>query len=183
MKSALIVASSVALLACPADLFAHALGVECRLRQGKVEVEAYYSDDTPAPGAEVSVRDEKDKEIAAGQTDREGRWSFAAPPPGKYQVVVEAGAGHRARTQITIPVSAADALRISAGPPRGDFTRFPWLKLMIGIGAIAFFGIAFWLGFTIQLIVAEVWINYTRGGIAGIAAASGAYRAPTVREG
>jgi len=46
-----------------------------------------------------------------------------------------------------------------------------------------FFGIAFWLGFTIQLIVAEVWINYTRGGIAGIAAASGAYRAPTVREG
>jgi uncharacterized membrane protein len=25
-----------------------------------------------------------------------------------------------------------------------------------------FFGIAFWLGFTIQLLVAEVWINYTR---------------------
>jgi uncharacterized membrane protein len=25
-----------------------------------------------------------------------------------------------------------------------------------------FFGIAFWLGFTIQLIVAEAWINYTR---------------------
>lgn len=27
-----------------------------------------------------------------------------------------------------------------------------------------FFGIAFWLGFTIQLIAAEVWINYTRPG-------------------
>jgi len=25
-----------------------------------------------------------------------------------------------------------------------------------------FFGIAFWLGFTIQLMVAEIWINYTR---------------------
>jgi hypothetical protein len=25
-----------------------------------------------------------------------------------------------------------------------------------------FFGTAFWLGFTIQLIVAEIWINYTR---------------------
>jgi hypothetical protein len=25
-----------------------------------------------------------------------------------------------------------------------------------------FFGIAFWLGFTIQLLLAEVWINYTR---------------------
>ena len=29
-----------------------------------------------------------------------------------------------------------------------------------------FFGTAFWLGFTIQLIVAEIWINYTRPGIA-----------------
>jgi uncharacterized membrane protein len=29
-----------------------------------------------------------------------------------------------------------------------------------------FFGIAFWLGFTIHLIVAEAWINYTRTGVA-----------------
>jgi uncharacterized membrane protein len=29
-----------------------------------------------------------------------------------------------------------------------------------------FFGIAFWLGFTIHLIAAEVWINYTRPGLA-----------------
>lgn len=29
-----------------------------------------------------------------------------------------------------------------------------------------FFGTAFWLGFTIQLMVAEIWINYTRPGIA-----------------
>ena len=28
-----------------------------------------------------------------------------------------------------------------------------------------FFGTAFWLGFTVQLIAAEVWINYTRAGI------------------
>jgi hypothetical protein len=29
-----------------------------------------------------------------------------------------------------------------------------------------FFGIAFWLGFTIHLIAAEAWINYTRPGVA-----------------
>jgi uncharacterized membrane protein YsdA (DUF1294 family) len=29
-----------------------------------------------------------------------------------------------------------------------------------------FFGTAFWLGFTMQLIAAEIWINYTRPGIA-----------------
>ena len=28
-----------------------------------------------------------------------------------------------------------------------------------------FFGTAFWIGFTVQLIAAEVWINYTRGRI------------------
>ena len=29
-----------------------------------------------------------------------------------------------------------------------------------------FFGIAFWLAFTIHLIAAEIWINYTRPGAA-----------------
>ena len=33
-----------------------------------------------------------------------------------------------------------------------------------------FFGIAFWLGFTIQSIAAEIWINYTRQRIAGFEA-------------
>jgi len=33
-----------------------------------------------------------------------------------------------------------------------------------------FFGIAFWLGFTIQSIAAEIWINYTRQRIAGFQA-------------
>ncbi|MFN7997571.1 MAG: DUF2306 domain-containing protein [Bryobacteraceae bacterium] len=31
-----------------------------------------------------------------------------------------------------------------------------------------FFGMAFWLGFTMHLIVAEAWINYTRLAIAGV---------------
>jgi len=28
-----------------------------------------------------------------------------------------------------------------------------------------FFGTAFWLGFTMHLIAAEIWINYTRPGV------------------
>lgn len=35
-----------------------------------------------------------------------------------------------------------------------------------GLSPREFFGIAFWLGFTIHLIAAEVWINYTRPKIA-----------------
>lgn len=33
---------------------------------------------------------------------------------------------------------------------------------LTGLTPREFFGIAFWLGFTIQLLAAEVWINYTR---------------------
>jgi len=29
-----------------------------------------------------------------------------------------------------------------------------------------FFGTAFWIGFTVQMIAAEIWINYTRSGLA-----------------
>ena len=149
-KLVVLVVSCLAMPAFPGAVLAHALGVECRLRQGKVEIEAFYSDDTPAQGAEVSVRDERDKEITAGRTDQDGRWSFAAPPPGQYQVVVEAGAGHRAKTHMTVPQAQApgapaDALRISDGAPRGEFTRFPWLKVVIGLGAIGCLGVAFWL--------------------------------------
>jgi hypothetical protein len=27
-----------------------------------------------------------------------------------------------------------------------------------------FFGTAFWIGFTVQMMAAEIWINYTRSG-------------------
>jgi hypothetical protein len=31
-----------------------------------------------------------------------------------------------------------------------------------GLSPQEFFGFAFWIGFTLHLIAAEVWINYTR---------------------
>lgn len=115
---------------------AHALGAECRLRGGRVEVEAYYDDDTPAGGATVRVLDEHKEEVASGRTDAQGRWTFPAPPPGQYAVVVDAGAGHRTTRTLTIPGGAA-AGTVSDGPPRAEFTRFPWGGLGIGLGLIA----------------------------------------------
>jgi uncharacterized membrane protein len=32
-----------------------------------------------------------------------------------------------------------------------------------GLPPQTFFGTAFWIGFTLQLLAAEIWINYTRG--------------------
>ena len=37
------------------------------------------------------------------------------------------------------------------------------LERVTGMGPEEFFGIAFWIGFTVQLVAAEAWIGYTRG--------------------
>ncbi len=132
----------VPLTARPAP--AHALGAECKVRGDKVEVEAYYDDDTPARDAKVRVFDADNAEVAAGRTDVLGRWSFPLPRPGKYEVVVDAGAGHRCTQKITVRAdpSAAAAPVVSDGPPREEFTRFPWLNLVLGIGLIGLVGLA-----------------------------------------
>lgn len=126
----------------PSSAFAHALGVDCVLRGGKIEVEAFYDDDTPAQKAKVRVVSGKDEIVTEGVTDEKGCWEFAALPPGTYEVRVDAGAGHRAKKTITIPPPApAHAEQrpapIGTGPTRAEFTEFPWLRGLIGVLAIA----------------------------------------------
>ncbi len=126
---------------------AHALGADCRVQAGRVELEAYYDDDTPAREAKVRVHDDGGQVVADGRTDAEGRWSFARPAPGHYRVVVNAGAGHRKELGVTIPGPAetAPAVAVSAEPTRAEFTRFPWLKLGIGLAVIGGVAAAFLL--------------------------------------
>ena len=94
------------LLAIPAVAKAHAIGAEARLKDGRVNVEAFYDDNTPAENAKVVVTDSEGTVVAEGKTDTSGKWSFLAPPAGKYKVAVDAGAGHRATVALTIPNAA-----------------------------------------------------------------------------
>jgi hypothetical protein len=164
----------MALMACLAGggpVRAHALGAQCTLKGEKVEVEAYYSDNTPGRDAKVLVLDAAKKEVASGRTDDEGRWSFPAPPPGSYLVDVNAGEGHRVKVAITVPANkqpdtvlplsttqktpacerpGAQAevvapVRISEGPSREEFTRVPWLKIALGLGFLGTIGFALWI--------------------------------------
>jgi hypothetical protein len=118
---------------------AHALLVDCNLRNGKVEVEAFYDDDTPAPKARVKVVNAEGQVVAGGETDQKGRLSFAMPAPGKYVVVVNAGAGHRKEKTIEVPARPDESMApkneatIGDGPKRDDLTRIPWLKIAIGL--------------------------------------------------
>lgn len=124
---------------------AHALGVQCKLVDKTLQLEAYFDDDTPAAKAQVQVFDSEKREVLKGVTDAEGRWSAPAPPSGKYQVVVDAGAGHR--TTQPIAIGAANRSKrdqpLGSGPTRAEFTEFPWLKAGLGLGTIAVVAIAF----------------------------------------
>ena len=131
-----------ALLLAAVTVFAHGIGVEAKLKGKVVQVEAYFDDDTPAADAAVTVTEESGRVVAEGKTDAKGAWSFPIPPAGIYRVAVNAGDGHAAKISLRIsapdpqpPPAAADAI-ISDGPSRGEFTRFPWDKVGLGLGGI-----------------------------------------------
>ena len=153
-------------LTAAGSAWAHNLGVQGKLRAGRVEVEAYFDDDTPARGAKVKVLTGRQEVIAAGRTDRDGRWSFPAPEAGTYQVEVDAGAGHRTTTQITVPgqrpsagktpppekgaardqplARAQQPVPISDSPDKDEFVRFPWLGILLGVGIIGAGSLGLW---------------------------------------
>ncbi len=126
---------------------AHALGAECKLHGERVELEAYYDDDTPARDAKVRLLDADKKLLAEGRTDAQGRCALPAPQPGRYQVVVDAGAGHVTQLSITVPARdamPAVAVSLGDGPKRRDFTRFPWIKVCLGLGIIGAAALTIW---------------------------------------
>ncbi|HZZ79561.1 MAG TPA: carboxypeptidase-like regulatory domain-containing protein [Gemmataceae bacterium] len=137
----------VLMLTClPANAFAHAVGVSCKLNGAKVEVEVYYDDNTPATNAKIQVLDADEKVTLSGVTDEKGRCTFATPAPGQYQVRADAGAGHRTKTAFTVPAAAAQApasVVISDGPTREEFTRFPWLQVVIAVTVLGGVAAAF----------------------------------------
>ena len=78
-------------------VLAHAVGLSCKVLEKSVRVEAYFTDDTPAMDALIVVKNEHGDIIIQGRTDEKGDWSFDRPPAGRYEVSVDAGAGHRSQ--------------------------------------------------------------------------------------
>lgn len=135
----------VAIVSSAKPASAHALGAECKIRGERVEVEAYYDDNTPASKAKVQVLDSRKNRIADGRMDQHGKWSFPLPEPGRYQVVIDAGAGHKTKLDLTIPSAGAEeGATISEGPSRREFTRFPLMKVGLGLAILGCFSLAIW---------------------------------------
>jgi hypothetical protein len=137
------------LVALPPAASAHAIGAEAKLKGGRVHLEAYYDDDTVADDARVKVEG-NGKVVAEGRTDVKGRWTFAAPPAGKYRVTVDAGAGHRTTITVVIPEGTVPEETVerptvvSEGKRREEFTRFPWQNLTVGVGLLGLVAALSW---------------------------------------
>ena len=72
---------------------------------------------------------------------------------------MDAGDGHIAKKTMNVPPAGSSAapvpaaafsagatpsVRISEGPSREEFTRVPWLKIVLGLGFIGAVGMALW---------------------------------------
>lgn len=153
------------LVLAPNPALAHGLDMETRFEKGKLIVSAFYDDDTDAVGARVQLVSGSET-LASAKTDAKGRCTFEIPPAGKYQIVVDAGAGHRTEKAITIPANigrtpAADPSKreaskprtdalpetskdvVGEGPSRVERAAYPWLKIGVGIGVIVLLALAF----------------------------------------
>ena len=94
------------LFAVPAH--AHKVNVFAWYDGNKVELEAYFSSGLKAMSSQVIVTDERGKEIFKGKTNDKGRLSFLPPGKGKYHVVLKAGMGHMAETDVEVDTKPAN---------------------------------------------------------------------------
>lgn len=127
---------------------AHGLLVTCKLQGGKVEVQVFYDDRTDAAKAKVQLVNDNGEEIATGVTNDKGKCWLKTPAPGKYVVHADAGAGHRAKKELVVPLGmktepvgmvetpGTSPGQNSVNDEREELTRTPWLKIGIGLATI-----------------------------------------------
>ena len=90
------------LLAAPALAHAHALEAAAVARPGwQVQVESWYETGDSPSGARVEVYGAQGKLLAEGRLNAKGVYVFTCHDPGPLQVIVNAGAGHRAEAAVT----------------------------------------------------------------------------------
>ena len=105
MKQATI--KLIFLLLCPLVLLprpamSHRLIIFPSFQHNAIHIETYFPGGDKARQAKVLVRDHNGKVVAKGITDDKGTFSFTPSAPGTYDIFVDAGLGHGAKTSITV---------------------------------------------------------------------------------
>src|SRR5277367_4787241 len=80
----------------------------CTVVRGNiVEIEVHNEDQTPAKGLKVALVDAQKNVVAAGKINADGEWSWPAPAPGAYEVVLDPGTGDKGIMRYPIEVRPA----------------------------------------------------------------------------
>ncbi|MSU77815.1 MAG: carboxypeptidase regulatory-like domain-containing protein [Gemmataceae bacterium] len=146
VRSSLLALAFLSVFAAPA--LAHRVFIAFAARENHIEIEAFYEDDTPAYTAKVKVVDDDGTTVAEGMTDAKGLWTFPAPKPGTYVVHLDAGAGHRLKKKLTVPLMETKSdvppsanevptpSENSSVETRDEQTRTPWARIGLGLAFI-----------------------------------------------
>ena len=137
-----------ALALSPSPASAHKVLVAFASKEDQIEVEAFFEDDVPAHQAKVKVLDDAGVTISEGITDVKGFWRFATPKNGTYVVHLDAGAGHRLKKNLIVPLvetkrtvertGNAEPAPVNAPSTesRAEQTQTPWGRIGLGLAFI-----------------------------------------------
>lgn len=134
LLSAIIAVAAVGLSQSRAS--AHDLQARVTLHPHAINVEAWFSDDTPAQEAKVTIIDAGKNTVLSGQTDDTGVCKLPELGTGKYTAIVEL-IGHRDTVEFEIAETASEA----------EFTNGrlnKTLGLCVGLGGLLAVSCAFW---------------------------------------
>jgi len=87
---------------CCAPAHAHRVNVFAWFDGEKVEMEGYFASGQKAIDSKVIVTDQNGKVVLQGKTNKQGQFSFVPKAPGRYHIVLEAGMGHKAETDVDV---------------------------------------------------------------------------------
>lgn len=126
---------------------AHKILVDALVREdGKVQVEAFFPDGSPAKNMKVEIFSPDGSLFKEGKTDMEGRF-LVTPigPAGTWGAVVTGMMGHRAETKFEVGTLAVSKEAIHMKPPM-EVSRetkglahkkgIPWFRIIAGLGFI-----------------------------------------------
>lgn len=81
-----------------------------------VNAQAYWANGKKASGASLQVLDQAGAVLFRGRTDSAGMCIFKVPGPGKFRIVLNAGMGHRAETEIECTLPGSEGKRDFTSP-------------------------------------------------------------------
>lgn len=160
-------ASALVLLGVAATTRADELEMFCTISRGHiVEVRVHHEDQKPAQGVKVSlvaVGEKENKIIQVGKINADGEWSWPAPGPGNYEIVVDPGTGEKDITRIPVEVKPAALPSPEPDPDRAKCDNCPppapprpetptaeptdlWLPGGIALGVVGAFALMIYLG-------------------------------------